>query len=209
MHYLWFDTETTGKDPKVNQPLTAYFAVCDQDHNVIEELNLQLKPSDPSILRVEQEAMDINKINLADHLADPNTITYEAGRVKLKNLLVKHKIKGKRKHYIPCGHNVSFDKEMIWNWLMPQDEFEEEVHYRTIDTSSITTFLKDVGIFPEELGNLLSLVQYFNIPEKEAHEAKGDVLMNIDVYKAMKAMMKSRKREMVGGSNSLLDIVEE
>lgn len=208
MNFLWLDTETTGTNPKVHCPLTAYFAVCDQDHNIIDDLNLQLKPSDLSKLNVQQQAMDINKINIQDHLADPNTITYEAARPLLKAFLVKHKIKGKRKHYIPAGHNVAFDKEMIWEWLMPQDEFEEEVHYRTLDTSMVTTFLKDIGVFPEELGNLVSLVKYFNITEKDAHNAKGDVLMTIEVYKAIKNMMKSRKKEMVGSTNSLLDIVE-
>jgi oligoribonuclease (3'-5' exoribonuclease) len=208
MHYLWFDTETGGKNAKIHPLLTAYFAVCDQDHNIIDDLSLQLKPEDPSKMILEQEALDVNKINIQEHLADPNTITYAQGRVKLKNFLLKHKIKGKRKHYMPCGHNVAFDKEFVWSWLMPQEEFEEEVHYRTLDTSMVTTFLKDIGILPEEIGNLLSLVQYFNIPEKEAHNAKGDVWMNIDVYKAMKAMMKSRKKEMIGGTNSLLDIIE-
>lgn len=208
MHYLWFDTETGGKNAKIHPLLTAYFAVCDQDHNIIDELSLQLKPADPSKMVLEQEALDVNKINIPDHLADPNTITYEEGRVKLKTFLVKHKIKGKRKHYIPAGHNVAFDKDFVWQWLMPQDEFEEEVHYRTLDTSMITTFLKDIGIFPETLGNLMSLVEYYNLPKKEAHNAKGDVQMNIDVYKSMKAMMKDRKKDMVGGTNSLLEIIE-
>ncbi len=208
MHYLWFDTETGGKVAKVHPLLTAYFAVCDQDHNIIDDLSLQLKPDDPSKMILEQEALDVNKINIQEHLADPNTITYAEGRVKLKQFLIKHKIKGKRKHYIPCGHNVSFDKDFVWQWLMPQEEFEEEVHYRTLDTSMVTTFLKDIGIFPEELGNLGSLVEYFNLPKKEAHQAKGDVWMNIDVYKAMKAMMKDRKKDMISGTNSLLEIIE-
>lgn len=208
MHYLWFDTETGGKNAKIHPLLTAYFAVCDKDHNIIDDLSLYLKPEDPSKMILEQEALEVNKINIQEHLADPNTITYQEGRVKLKQFLLKHKIKGKRKHYMPCGHNVAFDKDFVWNWLMPQEEFEEEVHYRTLDTSMVTTFLKDLGILPEELGNLGSLVTYFNLPQKEAHNAKGDVWMNIDVYKAMKSMMKDRKKDMIGGTNSLLEIIE-
>ena len=208
MHYLWFDTETTGKYPKIHCPLTAYFAVCDKDLQVVDELYLQMKPSDMGKLKVEQEAMDVNKINLQEHLSDPSTITHEEARVKLKNFLNKHKIKGKRKSFQPAGHNVAFDKDMLWEWVMPQEEFEEDVHYRTLDTSMITNFLKDIGFMPEEIGNLMSLVQYFNVPEKEAHTCKGDVLMNIDVYKAMRSTFKQRKKDMVGSSNSLLDIVE-
>jgi oligoribonuclease (3'-5' exoribonuclease) len=208
MHYLFFDTETGGLNPKVHSLLTAYFAVCNQDLTVIDELFLQLKPSDLSKLNLHPDAMAVNKINIQEHLADPGTVTYEEGRVKLKNLLIKNKIKGKRKHFQPCGHNVAFDKEMIWEQLMPKDEFEEEVHYRTLDTSNICNFLKDVDILPQDVGNLLSLVQHFGLPEREAHNAKDDVLMNIEVYKSMKAMMKTKKKDMVSDSNSLLSIVE-
>jgi hypothetical protein len=76
MHYLWFDTETTGKYAKLHCPLTAYFAVCDQNLQIIDEIYLQMKPDDMAKLKVEQEAMDVNKINLQEHLADPSTITH-------------------------------------------------------------------------------------------------------------------------------------
>jgi oligoribonuclease (3'-5' exoribonuclease) len=208
MNYIWFDTETGGLNPKVHSLLTAYFAICDKDLNLIDELELQLKPSDLSKLNLTQEAMNVNKINIDEHLKDPNTITYEEGRVKLKQFLLKNKIKGKRKSFMPAGHNIQFDKEMIWEQLMPQDEFEEEVHYRTIDTSNICNFLKDVEILPDDVGNLESLVDLFKVAKRETHNAKGDVLMNIEVYRAMKAMMKAKKQEMIGGTNSLLEIIE-
>lgn len=208
MHYMFFDTETGGVNPKIHSLLTAYFAICDKDLNLIDDLYLHLKPSDLSKLNLTQEALNVNKINIEEHLNDPNTITYEEGRKKLKSFLVKNKIKGKRKSFMPAGHNVAFDKEMVWEQLMPQVEFEEEVHYRTVDTSSICTFLKDVGIFPEDVGNLISLVEHYNIPQQEVHNAKGDVRMNIEVYRHMKNMMKARKKEMIGGTNSLLEIIE-
>lgn len=208
MNYMFFDTETGGLNPKIHSLLTAYFAVCDKDLNIIDELELQLKPSDLSKLKLTQEAMNVNKINIQDHLKDPNTITYEEGRVKLKQFFIRNKIKGKRKSLMPCGHNIQFDKEMIWEQLMPQNEFEEDVHYRTLDTSSVTTFLKDVGILPEDLGNLMSLVEHFGVPKQEAHNAKGDVRMNIEMYRRMKEMMVSRKLSMIGGNSSLLEIIE-
>jgi oligoribonuclease (3'-5' exoribonuclease) len=205
---MFFDTETGGLNPKVHSLLTAYFAICDKDLNLVDELELQLKPSDLSKLNLTQEAMNVNKINIDEHLKDPNTITYEEGRVKLKQFLLRNKIKGKRKSFMPAGHNIQFDKEMIWEQLMPQDEFEEEVHYRTIDTSNICNFLKDVEILPDDVGNLESLVDLFKVPKRETHNAKGDVLMNIEVYRSMKAMMKSKKQEMIGGTSTLLEIIE-
>lgn len=208
MNYMFFDTETGGTNPKVHSLLTAYFAVCNKDLNIIDELELQLRPSDLTKLNLTPAAMEINKINIEEHLRDPNTVTYEEGRVKLKQFLLRNKIKGKRKSLMPCGHNVAFDKDMIWEQLMPKEEFEEEVHYRTIDTSSVTSFLKDVGIFPDDLGNLMSLVEHFKVPQQEAHNAKGDVRMNIEVYRRMKEMMQARKKDMIGENSSLLEIIE-
>lgn len=210
MHKLFFDTETGGINYRIHSLLTAFFAVCDENLNVIDELYLQLKPSDLSLINVTEEAMNINGINLEDHLKDPNTITYEEGRVKLMLFLQKHKIKKKRKSYQPCGHNVSFDKDFIWEWLMPQEEFESIVHYRTIDTSNICSFLKDVDVFPQDVGSLTSLVDYFKITMRDAHNARGDVLMNIDVYKKIKSMIVDIFKQKIGSitNNSLLSIIE-
>jgi hypothetical protein len=64
-------------------------------------------------------------------------------------------------------------------------------------------------VFPVDVGSLTSLVEYFQIPMQEAHHARDDVLMNIEVYRAIKNMMQTKKRNMSSGSNlSLLQIVE-
>lgn len=209
MHYLWFDTETGGTNPKIHSLLTAYFAVCDRDLNLIDELYLQLKPSDLSKLNVTEEAMKINGINLEEHLKDPNTVTYEEGKKIVQDFFAKHKIKGKRRSLQPCGHNVAFDKDMVWEQMIPKEEWEKDVHYRTLDTSPICSFLKDVQILPQDVGSLTSLVDYFQIPMGEAHNARGDVLMNIQVYKAMRNLMQEKKEGFTGVVNtSLLQIVE-
>jgi hypothetical protein len=99
---------------------------------------------------------------------------------------------------------------MIWAQMMPRDEWEKTVHYRTIDTSAICAFLKDLGFLPSDVGSLTSLVEYYTIPMKEAHNAKGDVQMNIEVYRSMVNAFKDRKGQFVGAvNNSLLQIVEE
>lgn len=210
MHYLWFDCETGGLEANTHTLLTAYFAVCDRDLKVIDELYLQLKPEDVSKINVTEGAMKVNGINLQEHLANPETVTYAEGKQQLLQLLIRNKIKGKRKHFMPAGHNLAFDKNFIFAQLIPQSEFETLVHYRTLDTSSACTLLKDVGILPVDLGNLTSLVQYFNIPMREAHNAREDVLMNIEVYRAMRDLLQSRKRNMGSLDNvSLLQIIEE
>ena len=211
MYKLFFDTETSGLDKDAHNLLTAYFAVCDDSLNVIDDLYLQLKPSDLSKINVTEEAMRINKINLKEHLEDKNTLTYEDASRRLIDFFEKHKISGKKKSLQPCGHNISFDKDFIHKQLMPKEVWEKYVHYRTLDTSTACALLKDWDMLPEYVGSLTSLVDYYRIPMREAHHAKSDVLMNIEVYKYMKNMMKIKKKNISGivSNNTLLEIVEE
>lgn len=210
MHKLFFDTETGGLDCNKHSLLTAFFAICDENLNIIDELDLKLKPSDVSLVNCDAEALAINKIDLDAHLNDPETVTYEEGARLLTAFLEKNKIKGKRKSYQPCGHNVGFDKDFLWAQLISKAEFERLVHYRTLDTSIVCSFLKDVGIFPEDVGSLTSLVVYLKLPMREAHTARDDIYMNIGVYKEMKKLVTANKINTASSSlsSSLLSIIE-
>lgn len=209
MNYLFYDCETGGKDYSVNSLLTSYFAVYDENLKLVDDLYLQLKPKNINDLNVEAEALAVNKINLRDHLEDPATITYEEGKVRLLDLLERNKLPNKRKHHRPCGHNISFDNDFIFSQLISKDEWEKTVHYNPIDTLRITTFLQDVGILPPELGRLTSLAEYFKIPFEEAHNARNDIKMNVEIYKAIRGIMKAHKLNSISGSESLLKIIEE
>lgn len=212
MHYLWFDTETGGVDSKAHSLLTAYFAICNTDLEIVDDLYLQLKPSNIEDLVVTEGAMKVNLIDLDGHLSDPNTVTYEVGKKTLMAFLNKHKIPRKRKSFMPAGHNIAFDKDFIFDNLVTKEEFESIVHYRTLCTSSVATFLKDVGMLPEHLGTLSSLAEYFGISTKDAHNAKGDILMNIGVYKEIKKIMNTHKFNVMKtttDNSSILKIIEE
>ena len=210
MHKLGFDTETGGLDPQKHTLLTAYFGVYDAELKLIDELYLQLKPENVADINVTPDAMKINKINLDEHLADPNTVTYAVGKDKLVRMLEKNKIPRKRKSFQPMAHNINFDYGFVWGQLMPKEEWEKLVHYRALDTSQVCSFLKDVGILPADLGNLTSLVEYFKIPMQTAHNAKDDVNMMIMVYKYIVDMMKQFKAEKAIQSTNidLLKIIE-
>lgn len=208
MNYLWFDTETAGLDPKKSPVLTAFFAVCDKDLNLIDQLELKMKPDSMEGLIIEPGAMQVNKIDLDKHLADPETVSYAEAAKRINELVARNKIKGKRKSFTQAGHNISFDQGFVYQYIMPKEEWEKDIHYRTLDTSSITTFLKDVGVFPETVGSLTSLVEHFKIPMKEAHTAKDDVLMNIEVYRQIRNLMSQSKNSMASIDKNLLSIIE-
>jgi len=208
LRYLWYDLETGGLDRNRHSILTAYFVIYNSNWEKLDELELFLKPDDGKIV-ADSEALEVTGIDLKTHLEDPRTVTYTEGKNILLEKLTKYKIKGKRNHYRPCGQNIGFDEGFMTTQLMTEEEWRKLVHYRAIDTLQILTFLQDIGYLPLDLGNLGSQVEYFNIPKGKAHDAKGDVKMTVDVYRAYCKLLMDRKDNVAGlSSNNLLSIVE-
>lgn len=193
-YYLPLDSETGGLDPEVADLLTIYLAVMDENFNILDELDLQLKPNDGGLPKADAGALRVNGINITQHMADSKTITYSEGKKLIVEMLKKYSKKvGKTINIRSMGHNLPFDNSFIWKYLVPKEEWNKLVHYGIIDTKSNTDFLKDAGWLPKEVGSLTSLVDFFKIPKREAHRARGDTLMCVDVYKAQLGMMKSKK----------------
>lgn len=212
MHYLFTDAETGGLDQRFHSLLTAYFGIYDENLNLIDDLDLKLKPDDISKLQVTKEALDVTGINIDEHLKDPNTITYSEGNKKVLELLERNKIKGKRKHFRPSGHNVGFDLTFYEYQLFEEnfDDWRKTVHHNPIDTLRIVTFLQDVGLLPADASRLTDLVKFFGIPMGQAHNAREDIKMNVEVYRCLLKMFKDKKDSFSGISNhSLLEIVEK
>ena len=212
MHYLGFDLETGGFD-KVNHTINeAYFAIWDEEWNLLEDLHLLMKNDDGEI-HGTQEAYDITHINPEEHLANPDTITYSEGRVKLLEMLTRHKIPKKRNHYRLLGQNiVYFDTPFMeaQGFLSEEQRKKAGVHHNSLDTTGIVTWLKEIGILPNNVGSISSLVEYFDLPKGTAHTAKGDVHMQKDIYIRLCDLLKKSTMANLGQSqgNDLLKIVE-
>ena len=148
--YLPFDTETGGLDCRTTDVLTFYMAVMDENFQILDEVDMKLKPDD---------GRKVNGINVANHMANPETITYSEAKIKLLTMLKKHlKKTGRYSNLIPMGHNVPFDIGYTQQYILPKEEWEKILHYRTIDTNPIVGFFKDCGWFPREIGNLVALM---------------------------------------------------
>jgi oligoribonuclease (3'-5' exoribonuclease) len=176
------DCETGGTDPKKSSLLTLYLCVLDDDFNIVDELDLRLKPNDGKYV-VEQEAMDINKINLEEH--DKDAVTYEDGAVLLQAFLQKHHTGGRWASLRPAGHNFGFDLSFIFEHLMPKEKWEKYCHYRYMDTTPLCTFFQFIGKWPEKLGRLTDIAQFLGVKMRDAHNAKNDTLMWIDTFKTI------------------------
>lgn len=208
IEYIAFDFETGGVDSSRNPILTAYFSFLDKDLNKIDELNLKIRPS-AKFSVVEQEALDVNGINLDSHDKDPETLNVEDASKKLHTFLDSYLEKKKRgKKPRPLGHNISFDIGFI-HQLLEMKEWNNYIHYGFVCTFSISSFLKAAGILPDSLGNLGSLVKHFAVEQRSAHEAKSDVLMTIDVYGKMLGMVKNMSESSGGVAVDLISALEK
>jgi len=188
MKKLCFDLETSGLVATKHSILTAYFCIIDDNFNVIDELDIKLKPDDGVLqlgLNVDQQALDVNGINIDKHLADPNTLPYTEAKKAIVAFWKKHHTGGRWPTLRPCGHNIPFDL----NFLAGQLGFDEDerkklgVHYQVLDTQPICNHKKEIGAWPEKIARLGDIVDFLGVKKRAAHNAKEDTLMWIDCYK--------------------------
>jgi oligoribonuclease (3'-5' exoribonuclease) len=196
------DTETGGLDQNECDLLTCYMAVVDENDNIVDELDLKLKPDNGRLPVAHAEALKTNGINIQNHLANPDTITYSAGAEKITQMLKKYREKGRYSNLLFSGFNCAFDRKFVHKHLIDQKEFEKLVHYKDVDVMQAIDFLKRVGWLPPSIGNLGSCIEYFQLPKGHAHTAKDDIIMTLAVDKKIKELMNSKKN---GGQ--VLDLV--
>ena len=179
--YIALDVESGGVTSGTSL-LSLYVTILDSDFNMIDEMDLKIKPDD-GIYYVTAEAMAVNGINLIEH--DKEAITERQAGSKLYTFLNKNNPGGEVK-LLPIGQNVGFDIEFVIEKLIAKGSWEKYVSYRLLDTGVIAQYLKLLGKIPESVsGGLSSLVEFFGVEKREAHIAKNDVLMTVDVLRSM------------------------
>lgn len=206
--YMPFDSETGGFNENTADLLTVYAAIMDDQYKILDEIYLKLKP-EGRLPIAEAGALKVNGINLQEHLADPETVTYSEGSKRLAAMIKKHlKKKGRFSNISPFGYNVPFDKRWLQKHLITQDEWESMLHYKDVDVMQNVDFLKRIGWFPQDLGSLGTVVDYLGIPKRSAHNAKEDTLMCIDVDKKVLEIMRSKKESSSGPQQDLISLLE-
>lgn len=202
-----FDSETGGFNPDTADLLTFYMCIMDEEFKLHDELYLKLKPDGGRLPIAEDQALRVNGINLKAHLADPETVTYSEGRAKLEAMLGKYSKKiGRTLNIKPLGYNVPFDENWTWHHLLPREAWLKYMHYKRVDVMERVDFLKESGWFPPDLGALGTVVDFLQLPKREAHNCKEDTLMTVDVYKKLLEIMKSKKEG--GSAQDLITLLE-
>jgi hypothetical protein len=146
--FLAFDTETGGLTPKQDL-LTFYGAMMDENYQILEELDLKLKPNDGRLPNVEVGALKVNGIDIQKHLADPTTVDYATGGKLLKEMIKRHlKKNGRYSNILSYGYNIFFDEVFVKAYLMTDEEWVSMVHYKRADIMAEVDMLKRHGWLP-------------------------------------------------------------
>lgn len=163
--YLVLDTETGGLDPEQHSLLTVAFSLLKDDFSVIAELDLPIK-HDP--YRVQPKALTVNNINLIEH--DKNAFSVDDAHFQIEALSWNHALPDKTNPVTPVGWNVEFDLKMVQQQLYP---IKNVVSYRVLDLQTINHFLTFHSLSIK--GGLHMVAEYHGIPVVNAHTARGDV----------------------------------
>lgn len=203
---MFFDLETGDLHVKGGDILTGYFGMFDKDLKLIDELSLKLKP-DNGLPKTQPGAMKVNKIDLKEHMADPETVTYSEGTKRLLDMIHKHlKKNGRYSNIIPAGFNINFDIKFIHHYLIPEEEWESLIHYKPRDVMNDIECLKFHGWVPSEIGKLEKCAEYFGVAKGTAHTARDDIFMTIAVQKKVMELMDSKKNG--GAATDLISLLE-
>ena len=190
MKYLVIDTESGGTDSNLCDILTAYFAVFSSDGDLIDELELWIKP-DIFSYRIQPGSLDVNGIDLVNHWnrSEPKTKCFNKLKQFLKKNCQKSIYAGKveLERLILLGQQVLGDVELIYQFF-PQENWEHFVSNKYLDTLVIANFLQDSNKLQVGSLSLDSLAEYFGI-EYKAHDAKEDALATFNVYKKLKSLI--------------------
>lgn len=181
--YLAFDTETGGVFPETSL-LSAHFAVCDKEFNILEELDLLTKPNDDRYV-VTAQGLSVNKIDLISH--DQMAITYSQAGSLLRDFLQKTSNGGKFK-LIPMGKNIQGDIQKITDTILGPKNWNQYVSYKVYEITTTLLFLKRTGRLEADCPeSLKGAAEYFGINENW-HTSRGDNIAGIKLVKALEKL---------------------
>lgn len=139
---------------------------------------------------VEPKALEINGINMDDHMK----VAYSRAEAaqKLEDW-IKCAWNGSGKGWdkpILAGHNVPFDFGFLGE-LYPPGVFREMISHRFVDTLMLLTAFEHAKIIPPWNGRLEKACAYFKIPfeASEKHTALGDIVATARLYTHMLTLM--------------------
>jgi len=172
----FIDTETGGLTTDMS--LLSIALVVTNDTLVIQNtFTLDIKPDD-GVYRVHPRALEVNRINLAEHAG--RAATYTQATAYIREFL--HPYRALAMRMTPVGWNLMFDFRFVRAHL-PGVPWDDVLSYRGLDVQAVSRFMQLRGKLPLALGSLDSHIRHYGIADAQEHSALSDCMMTIDVLK--------------------------
>lgn len=182
MKILWFDSETTGLDAKLNDIITLA-GILEIDGVIKERFDYKLRPFNPQ--NIEEQAMKVNGFTNEEVMAFPPAI--EAKKA-LQTILSKYvdrfkKNKTMNDKILPAGQNVAFDVNFLGEtWKKCGDNFLfAMLDYHKLDLFALTQILAVKGDLILPNLRLETVANHFEVAIK-AHDALSDIEATREVF---------------------------
>jgi DNA polymerase-3 subunit epsilon len=168
---LYFDTETTGLDEKLND-IIQIAGIIVIDGVIQEEFEFKIKPI--SFENISQEALDVHGYKVEDlqTFPEPHEIY-----LKLVDIFSKYIDKYNREDkFTPAGYNVEFDLKFLQQFFIKNNDvyFGSFVNWKKIDPLPLLHYLDYCGRIELPNYKLATVCEHFGI-ELKAHDALGDI----------------------------------
>lgn len=190
MKILWFDVETTGLDPKLNDVITISIRI-EVEGEVKDKLDLKIQPFNWE--NISPEALATNGITVEEMKTFMHPQEAYRQIVTLFSRYVDKYKKNKTSEdkLIPAGYNVTFDIQFLAEFFKKCGDkyFGAFVDYHKLDVASIVLFLKLNKVLSIEGFKLTEVAKSLEVAMDNAHDAGCDIdATRIIAYKLIDKM---------------------
>lgn len=189
MKILYFDTETTGRDP-IKNGLIQLSGIIEVDGRVEEEFNFKVAPFETD--EIDDEALKVNGITreqLKSFTSPRKTF------VLIEQLFNRYIQRfDKTDKFYPAGYNVRFDIDFLNQFFKKNfnDYFGSYCNWRSIDAFPLVHYLNYRGYFSLSNYKLSTICDYFEI-KIQAHDAMSDIRATRELLLKLREIIKIKK----------------
>lgn len=174
MKLLFIDTETGGIDPQRHSLLSIGLVVW-EDGVVVATSEIFINDGNEGYTK---EALSINNIDLVQHKKEAIGSAYA-----VRKMIEFTKYHFETEKITLAGHNVAFDIAFIKQvFKKNRRSFNNYFSHRSIDTSSILSYLQICNIIKAPIKSSSDAFRYFNISVNGRHTAVGDALATVELF---------------------------
>lgn len=181
MRIFWFDCETTGLNPEVDQIIQFAYILTDMDFQELSSGQTFVKFEGPE----ESWGVEAEKVHgFSRQFLEENGVSLD----DLRDMIISA-VGNEGMPPIPAGHNVQFDLNFLRH-LFPRWMFRNLLGYHPLDSMTLAQAInfqarkkRGSWLFPSV--NLNTVCNVLKIDPGKSHDAISDVRASMEVYQKL------------------------